>query len=155
MALYPRLPSSSPSGRYIHTDPLRREFGLRLLCEPLPEALRITLIRAWRRPARFDGKQAIQSVHRQRADEANLAVYLSWAAGLDDADGVGGVAAGGGNAAHEHQPRDAQQAARVAGDVSALSVCGAGRAAWRGGCAGRVRAAAAQGRLGELGSRRH
>ena len=82
MTLYPRLPSSSPSGRYIHTDPLRREFGLRLLCEPLPEALRVSLTRAWRRPARYDGKQAIQSVHRQRADEANLAFISPGLLGL-------------------------------------------------------------------------
>ena len=58
------------SGRYTHTNPLRREFGLRLLSEPLPEPLRTSLIRAWRRPARFDGRQAIQSLHRQRPDEA-------------------------------------------------------------------------------------
>jgi len=60
------------SGRYEHTNPLRREFGLRLLSEPLPEPLRTSLIRAWRRPARFDGNQAIQSLHRQRPDEAAL-----------------------------------------------------------------------------------
>ena len=48
------------SGRYVHTNPLRREFGLRLLSEPLPEPLRTSFIRAWRRPARYDGKQAIQ-----------------------------------------------------------------------------------------------
>ena len=41
MALYPRLPNPSyPSGRYTRTNPLRREFGLRLLSEPLPEPLR-------------------------------------------------------------------------------------------------------------------
>ncbi len=68
-------PSSSrpfPSGRYVRTDPLRREFGLRLLAEPLPEPLRTTLIRAWRRPAHFDGNQAIQSLHRQRPAEASF-----------------------------------------------------------------------------------
>ena len=65
-------PPSYPSGRYVHTNPLRREFGLRLLAEPLPEPLRTSLIRAWRRPARFDGNQAIQSLHRQRPDEAAL-----------------------------------------------------------------------------------
>jgi hypothetical protein len=63
---------ASPSGRYTHTDPLRREFGLRLLTEPLPEPLRTSLIRAWRRPARFDGNQAIQNLYRQRPDEASL-----------------------------------------------------------------------------------
>ena len=75
MALYPPLPPrqpSYPSGRYTRTDPLRREFGLKLLTEPLPEPLRTTLTRAWRRPARYDGKQAIQSLHRQRPDEAAL-----------------------------------------------------------------------------------
>ena len=36
MALYPRLPNPSyPSGRYTRTNPLRREFGLRLLTESL------------------------------------------------------------------------------------------------------------------------
>ena len=54
------------------TDPLRREFGLKLLTEPLPEPLRTFLIRSWRRPGRHDGKQAIQSLHRQRPDEAAL-----------------------------------------------------------------------------------
>ena len=75
MALYPPLPPrqpSFPSGRYLKTDPLRREFGLKLLTEPLPEPLRTFLIRAWRRPVRYDGKQAIQSLHRQRPDEAAL-----------------------------------------------------------------------------------
>ena len=52
--------------------PLRREFGLRLLSEALPEPLRTGLIRAWRRPPRFDGKEAIQSLHRQRPDDAQL-----------------------------------------------------------------------------------
>jgi hypothetical protein len=61
-----------PSGRYTHTDPLRREFGLRLLTEPLPEPLRTNLIRAWRRSARFDGNQAIQNLYRQRPHEASL-----------------------------------------------------------------------------------
>ena len=75
MTLYPhlyasRMLSADRADRYARTDPLRREFGLRLLSEPLPEPLRIRLIRAWRHPARFDGRQAIQSVHRQRPDEA-------------------------------------------------------------------------------------
>jgi hypothetical protein len=61
-----------PSGRYVHTDPLRREFGLRLLTETLPEPLRTILIRAWRKPRRYDGNQAIQSLHRQRAPEASF-----------------------------------------------------------------------------------
>jgi hypothetical protein len=63
-------PSAFPSGRYTHTDPLRREFGLLLLTETLPEPLRSILIRAWRKPRRFDGNQAIQSLHRQRTPEA-------------------------------------------------------------------------------------
>ncbi len=75
MALYPPLPPrqpSFPSGRYLKTNPLRREFGLKLLTEPLPEPLRTFLIRAWRRPAHFDGKQAIQSLYRQRPAEASF-----------------------------------------------------------------------------------
>ena len=77
----PPKPPSFPSGRYTHTDPLRREFGLRLLSEPLPEPLRTSLIRAWRRPARFDGNQAIQSLHRQRPDEAGFRMLAArcWA----------------------------------------------------------------------------
>ncbi len=76
MTLYPNLPNRLPypSGRYLKTDPLRREFGLRLLSEPLPEPLRTGLIRAWRHPVRYDGKQAIQSLHRQRPDEASLSM---------------------------------------------------------------------------------
>jgi hypothetical protein len=76
MTLYPQLPASHgfPSGRYVKTNPLRREFGLKLLTEPLPEPLHTTLIRAWRHPVRYDGKQAIQSLHRQRPDEASLPV---------------------------------------------------------------------------------
>src|SRR5579871_4225410 len=70
----PLPPRPFSSGRYARTDPLRREFGLRLLAEPLPEPLRTSLIRAWRRPARYDGRQAIQSVHRQRPDEAGLSL---------------------------------------------------------------------------------
>ena len=75
MTLYPSLPSrnpSYPSGRYLKTDPLRREFGLKLLTETLPEPLRTSLIRAWRHPGRYDGKQAIQSLYRQRPDDAQL-----------------------------------------------------------------------------------
>ncbi len=71
LAGFPK-PPSYPSGRYTHTNPLRREFGLRLLCDPLPEALRACIIPAWRRPARFDGNEAIQSLHRQRPDQARL-----------------------------------------------------------------------------------
>ena len=68
----PPKPPSYPSGRYTRTNPLRREFGLRLLAEPLPEPLRVSLIRAWRRPPRFDGNEAIQNLHRQRPDLAQL-----------------------------------------------------------------------------------
>ena len=48
MAVYPRLPNRQPypSDRYLKTDPLRREFGLRLFSEALPEPLRTNLIRA-------------------------------------------------------------------------------------------------------------
>jgi hypothetical protein len=74
MALYPPLSSARPfpSGRYTHTDPLRREFGLRLLTETWSEPLRTGLIRAWRKPRRFDGNQAIQSAHRQRLPKASF-----------------------------------------------------------------------------------
>ncbi|HLW03086.1 MAG TPA: hypothetical protein VKT82_30825 [Ktedonobacterales bacterium] len=65
-------PPSYPSGRYTRTNPLRREFGLRLLAEPLPEPLRTSLIRAWRRPPRFDGNEAIQNPHRPRPEQAQL-----------------------------------------------------------------------------------
>jgi hypothetical protein len=65
-------PPSFPSGRYTRTNPLRREFGLRLLTESLPEPLRACIIPAWRRPARFDGNEAIPSLHRQRPDLAQL-----------------------------------------------------------------------------------
>ncbi len=71
LAGFPKPPSYH-SGRYTHTNPLRREFGLRLLTETLPEPLRACIIPAWRRPARFDGNEAIQSVHRQRPDPAQL-----------------------------------------------------------------------------------
>jgi hypothetical protein len=94
MALYPPLPSSRPSsarpplpsrpfpsGRYAHTDPLRRLFGLSLLAEPLPEPLRTRLIRAWMQPRRFDGNQAIQSRQRQRPDEADLLFFPPWRLG--------------------------------------------------------------------------
>jgi hypothetical protein len=57
MALFPRTPKpgapqppSFPSGRYLHTNPLRRESGLRLLTESLPESLRWAIIHAWRWP---------------------------------------------------------------------------------------------------------
>ncbi len=92
----PKAPAY-PSGRYLHTNPLRREAGLRLLTQDLPEPLRWAIVRAWRRPAHYDGNEAFQSagaraingsesagtgfpqapaaegVHRQRPDEAHLA----------------------------------------------------------------------------------
>jgi hypothetical protein len=86
MTLYPPLSSARPfpSGRYVHTDPLRREFGLRLLTDTWPEPLRTTLIRAWRKPRRFDGNQAIQSRSRQRLPQASFpflgAARLVWLA---------------------------------------------------------------------------
>ena len=78
MSLSPSQPNrqpSFPSGRYLTTDPLRREFGLRLLSEPLPEPLRTSLVQAWRRPCRYDGKQAIQSLFRQRPPEDALTLF--------------------------------------------------------------------------------
>ncbi|HEY7349851.1 MAG TPA: hypothetical protein VH599_16155, partial [Ktedonobacterales bacterium] len=66
---------SFPSGRYLHTNPLRREAGLRLLSGPLPAPLRARLLRAWRRPALFSGEQtplAVQSALRQRPDPTKL-----------------------------------------------------------------------------------
>jgi hypothetical protein len=74
MTRYPSLPPTPrfPTGRYTHTDPLRREFGLRLLTDTWPEPLRSRLIRAWRKPRRFDGNQAIQSRSRQRLPAASF-----------------------------------------------------------------------------------
>jgi hypothetical protein len=48
MTRYPPLPPTPrcPAGRCVTTDPLRREFGLRLLTDTWPEPLRSTLIRA-------------------------------------------------------------------------------------------------------------
>jgi hypothetical protein len=63
------------SGRVPHTDPLRRLFGLRLLAEALPEPVGQALLRAWQQPARYDGNQAIQSLHRQRPNEAALPFF--------------------------------------------------------------------------------
>ena len=80
-------PPSFPSGRYVHTNPLRREAGLRLLTEPLPEPLRWAIIRAWRRPNCFVGPLSAPeppSLHRQRPAEASLpfksAYTLDWIA---------------------------------------------------------------------------
>ena len=69
----PRYPLL-PSGRYERTNPLRREAGVRLLAEALPQPLRWALIRAWRQPSRFEvGMTALPSLFRQRPGEALLA----------------------------------------------------------------------------------
>lgn len=81
MALLAGLPSAvptpkspaHPAGRYIHTNPLRREHGLRVLCEYLPEPLRWALIGAWRRPNRYTSANlALPNLHQQRPDDAVL-----------------------------------------------------------------------------------
>lgn len=67
--------STYPSGRYTRTNPLRREHGLRVLSEYLPEALRWVLIRAWRRPGAYSHPAytpELPSPHRQRPDAASL-----------------------------------------------------------------------------------
>ncbi|HEY7356581.1 MAG TPA: hypothetical protein VH590_08950 [Ktedonobacterales bacterium] len=78
-------PPSFPAGRYTHTNPLRREAGLRQLTEPLPEPLRWALIRAWRRPPRPLHPLAapeVPSLHRQRPAEASLYARPPYALGL-------------------------------------------------------------------------
>ncbi|HEU5369614.1 MAG TPA: hypothetical protein VFU69_14165 [Ktedonobacterales bacterium] len=68
-------PSSFPSGRYTHTNPLRRWEGLRVFSAYLPEALRWAVIRAWREalppPSRLSAPE-LPSRHRQRPSEASL-----------------------------------------------------------------------------------
>jgi hypothetical protein len=66
----PRRPF--PSDRYTKTNPLRREFGLRKLAAPLPEPLASTLIQTWRHRPRYDGNEAIPSLHRPRHSQAEL-----------------------------------------------------------------------------------
>ncbi len=62
-----------PSGRYEHTNPLRREGGLRLLTEALPEPLRWAILRAWRQPSYFEvGMTALPHPHRQRPAAAQI-----------------------------------------------------------------------------------
>ena len=78
MALFggPRKPPSFPSGRYTLTNPLRREYGLRLLTGTLPDPLRALILAAWRRPYLFTGQEtplAVQSTRRQRPDEGTIA----------------------------------------------------------------------------------
>ena len=74
------VPSSplprTPSTRYLSTNPLRREQGIRLLTYNQPEPLRVVLIRALRRPPLFDGQRtelAIQSLYRSRLSDADVA----------------------------------------------------------------------------------
>ena len=70
----PKAPAI-PSGRYTHTNPLRREGGLRLLIEHLPEPLGWAIIRAWRRAglrSRLQPPPDLPSAHRQRPAEASL-----------------------------------------------------------------------------------
>ena len=117
MTLYPSLPSrnpSHPSDRYLKTDPLRREFGLKLLTETLPEPLRTSLIRAWRRPGRYDGKQALQSLYRQRPDDAQLFSMPPRLLGVMTLTELE-VARRGVDAAHQHQPRPAQPLLKAQG----------------------------------------
>lgn len=71
MAIFggPRNLPSFPSGRYITSNPLRREAGLRLLTATLPEALKTLILGAWRRPYPFSGQEtplAVQSAQRRR-----------------------------------------------------------------------------------------
>src|ERR1043165_5257482 len=79
MTHYPHSPMSSshpfPSDRYTQMNPLLRQFGLRLLSESMPDLARLALLRAWMHPARFDGNQAIQSLHRQRPAEASFSFF--------------------------------------------------------------------------------
>jgi len=79
MALFPGQPGaprppSFPSGRYTPTNPLRREVGLRLLTETLPEPLRWAIIRAWRRPPPLAGTPGAElpRLPRQRPSEASV-----------------------------------------------------------------------------------
>jgi hypothetical protein len=70
----PRPPVLS-SGRYTFTNPLRREAGLRLLTEPLPEPLRWAIIHAWRWPHGSVAPQPAPELphpHRPRPSEASL-----------------------------------------------------------------------------------
>jgi hypothetical protein len=70
----PSQPPTFPSGRYKHTNPLRRLAGLRVLTEPLPEPLRRAIRRAWRWPGYFEvGMTALPSPHRQRPGAAEVA----------------------------------------------------------------------------------
>ncbi|HEY7348635.1 MAG TPA: hypothetical protein VH599_10005 [Ktedonobacterales bacterium] len=73
---FPPPPPRPPFGRYRFSNPLRREYGIRLLTLTLPEPLRLVLTRALRRPPLFDGQQtplAVQSAHCRRLNDAELA----------------------------------------------------------------------------------
>jgi len=72
------MPRPFPTGRFGHTNPLRRLFGLRLLADPLPEPLHTALIRAWMVPGRFITEPAIQSRQRLRLPADVLAFLPAW-----------------------------------------------------------------------------
>ncbi len=63
-----------PSGRYTHTNPLRREFGLQTLTKTLPKPISAALFHAWRHPTHRDSNRTIQSVgaYHQRPNEDSL-----------------------------------------------------------------------------------
>ncbi|HEY7349807.1 MAG TPA: hypothetical protein VH599_15935 [Ktedonobacterales bacterium] len=68
-------PSIPPSARFAFSNPLRREYGLRLLTGNMPEPLRGVLIKGLRRPPLFSGQQtplAVQSAHRRRLSDTGL-----------------------------------------------------------------------------------
>ncbi len=79
MAIY-GIPSSplprTPATRYLSTNPLRREQGIRLLTYALPEPLRALLIHALRRPPRRDPESTpliVQAAYRSRIIDADFA----------------------------------------------------------------------------------
>src|SRR5690348_11848289 len=89
MAVFGGVPPRPPfpSDRYLTSNPLRREYGLRLLTSTLPAPLRALLLSVWRRPYLFTGQEtplAVQSTQRRRPDEATIATAnaqtLSWIA---------------------------------------------------------------------------
>ncbi len=81
------MPRSFPSGRYGHTNPLRRLFGLQLLAERLPDTVGTALFRAWMQPGRFPLEPAVPSVERLRLPAEVLALLpprrLNWIAQLE------------------------------------------------------------------------
>jgi hypothetical protein len=57
---------------------LRREEGIRLLTFTLPDPLRVLVVRAMRRPPRFDGSIvpfALQNLYRRRLSDEELANF--------------------------------------------------------------------------------